>query len=368
MGRVLGVPVELSPSWFLLAGLVVLSYGPSLDRYGSRTGGYAAAAAFAVLLLASVLLHEVGHCVVARLLGLRVRRIGVSFLAGVTEVVDPPPTPGRAAAVSGSGPLVSLLLTGVGLVGASTLTPGSAARDVVALFALSNGALTVFNLLPGLPLDGGGLLRALVWRLSGSARTGTVVSAQAGRVVAVLAVPLTVLVIVPALGARLSTIGLVTSAFVALFLYTGATAALRAARVEDRMEGVVAAAVARPALVVDAALPLAEALRRAHAAGLRAMVVADSAGRPVAVVSEAAVSAVPEHRRPWICVGDLARPLDEELLLEPGLSGADLLAAVRRVPAPEYVLRGPQPLVLVAADLARVVDGDRSARGSRPVA
>ena len=96
VGSVMGVPVELTPSWFLLAALVTVAYGPALSG-GDPVRGHAAAACFAVLLLASVLLHEVGHCLAARLLGLRVRRIGVSFLAGVTEVTDPPPTPGRAA-------------------------------------------------------------------------------------------------------------------------------------------------------------------------------------------------------------------------------------------------------------------------------
>ncbi len=361
VGRVLGVPVELAPSWFLLAAVVVVSYGPVLARNGAPARGYVAAAAFAVLLLVSVLLHEVGHCVAARLLRLRVRRIHVSFLAGLTEVTDPPQTPGRAFAVSIAGPLVSVLLTGVGLAAVHALPAGSDVRAVVGLFALSNGGLAVFNLLPGLPLDGGGLLRALVWKLTGDASTATLVAAQAGRVLAVGVLPLSVLVVAPLVGARLSTVGVVVSAFVAVFLYAGATSSLRVARMERRLRGLVATALARPALAVPATLPLAEALRRAHTAALHAMVVVDDHGRPQAVVSEAAVTAVPEHRRPWVCVGDLARPLEAGLLLDAGLSGAQLVEAVRRTPASEYVVRGPEPRVLVAADLARVAGGTAQA-------
>ncbi len=195
LGRVLGVPVDIAPSWLLFFGLVVVLYGPTLGERDGSVGGYLAAAAFAVLLLGSVLLHEVGHCVAARLLRLRVRRITVSFLAGLTEITDPPPTPGRAFAVSGAGPLVSVLLAAAGFAGLALLPDvGSTTRTVVGLFALSNAGLAVFNLLPGLPLDGGGLLRALVWRISGDPSTGTVVSAHAGRVLALAVLPLTALV------------------------------------------------------------------------------------------------------------------------------------------------------------------------------
>ncbi len=348
LGRVLGVPVELSPSWFLLAGLVVLSYGPALDRGGSASGGYLAAAAFAVLLLVSVLLHEVGHCVAARLLHLRVRRIGVSFLAGVTEILDRPQTPGRACAVSLAGPAVSVALTGVGVLGAQVLPTGGP-RTLAVLVALSNGALAVFNLLPGLPLDGGAVLRALVWRVTGDAARGTVVAAQAGRVLAVAVVP----AVLALSDGRPSPVGLVVSALVALFLWGGATASLRGAQQERVWDGLSAGALARPALAVPAAVPLAEALRRAHEAGLHAVVVVDDAGAVRGVVSEAAVLAVPEHRRPWMSVADVARPVEEGLVLDPDLSGSGLVEAVRRTPASEYVVRGPRPRVLVTADLSR---------------
>jgi Zn-dependent protease len=361
IGRVLGVPVELGASWFLLAALVVVSYGPVLGRAQGSTQGYLSAAAFALLLLVSVLLHEVGHCVAARLLRLRVRRISVSFLAGMTEITDPPPTPARAFSVSVSGPLVSVLLAGVGWLARESLPYGSASRQLAGLFAVSNGGLAVFNLLPGLPLDGGGVLRALVWRVTGSASTGTLVGAHVGRVLAVLLVPLSVLVVAPLLGGQLSVIGIVTSAFVALFLYAGSTAALRGARVEGRLRGVGAGALARPALLVPATLPLGEALRRAHAARLHAMIVVDTAGRPLGLVSEAAVIAVPEERRPWIPVGELSRTLEAGLVLDPALTGGALVEAVRRTPASEYLVPGPEPRVLVAADLASVANGPRQA-------
>ena len=358
VGRLLGVPVQLSPTWFLLAALVVVAYGPALAPRDEPVRGYLAAACCALLLLVSVLLHELGHCVAARLLGLRVRRVTVSFLAGVTEVVDPPQSPGRAYAVAAAGPMVSLLLTGVGVVLAAAL-PGGTVRAVVTVLALSNAGLTLFNLLPGLPLDGGAVLRAAVWQLTGDPLRATVVGAQAGRVLGAVVVPLAVLVGAPLLGAPITVVSVGTGLLVAAFVYAGATGTLRAGRVEQRVRGVSAASLARPALGVAGDVPLAEALRRAHAAQLHAMVVVDGSGRPLAVVSEAAVTAVPEDRRPWVTVGGLARTLEPGMVLAPDLTGPDLLEAVRRLPASEYVVTddASAPHVLAADDLSRRLAG-----------
>ena len=358
VGRVRGVPVLLSPSWFVLAAVVVVTYGPQLGSGTDPGQGYAAAACFAVLLLVSVLLHEVGHCVAALLLGLRVRSITVTFLAGLTEMVDPPRTPGQAYAVSVSGPLVSLLLTGGLVLGLQGAEPGSLVRAVIGLLALTNGGLAVFNLLPGLPLDGGGVLRAALWRLTGDRQRATVIAAQAGRVLAVVAVPVAVLFVVSVLGGRLTLLGGVSGLLIAAFVYTGATAALRAARLEARFAAVSAGSLARPAYQVEARLPLAEALRRTHEAGRYALVVVDAQLRPQALVSEAAVAAVPEHRRPYVEVASMARPLEDGLVLDAGLSGQDLVEAVRAMPAGEYLVPSPDgPRVLVAADLEQVAAG-----------
>lgn len=357
LGHVLGVPVLLSPSWLLFAAITVLAYGPLLSAGGPAALGYLAAGSFAVLLLVSVLLHEVGHCVVARLFGLPVRSITVTFLAGLTEIVEPPQTPAREFAVAVAGPVVSLLLAGVGVAGVQVLPDGSMAGTVFVLVAVSNGLVAVFNLLPGLPLDGGRVLRAALWRATGDAHRATIYSAQAGRAVGVVVVPLALLVGLPALGGRVTVVGAAFAGLLALFIYAGATAALRAARSGRRLTGVSVAGLARRALPVPADLPLAEALRRAHQASLHALIVVDAAGRPQAVVSEASVLAVPEQRRPWVSVASMARRLEEGLVLDAGLVGESLLAAMRRTPATEYVAQDPvsgELRVLVAADVARL--------------
>ncbi|MEX2292005.1 MAG: site-2 protease family protein [Mycobacteriales bacterium] len=358
VGRVLGVPVLVSPTWLLFAGFIVLSYGPLLtDRFGP-TRAYVGAASFAVLLLLSVLLHEIGHCVVARAFQLPVRSITVTLLAGLTEITEPPQTPAREYAVAVIGPMVSLLLAGLGLASLQLFEPDSLPYLLAAIVAISNGLVAAFNLLPGLPLDGGRVLRAALWKLTGDPDRSTRAAAWAGRGVAVLVVPVLLLVVLPATG--VTSASLVTVLFtglIAAFVYAGASASLHRARFVERLPLVSVALLARPALEVPADLPLAEAVRRAQEAGLRAVVVTDSAGRLQAVVSEAAVQATPQERRPWVTVGTVARRLEDGLLLDPSLEGERLLEAMRAAPASEYVVPDPAgPFrVLVAADVAEAV-------------
>ena len=358
VGRVLGVPVLVSPTWLLFAGFVVLSFGPNLAQDYGQTRGYVGAASIAVLLLLSVLLHEIGHCVVARAFGLPVRSITITFLAGLTEITEPPQTPAREYAVAVIGPMVSLLLAGLGIASLQLFESGSLPFLLSAIVAVSNGLVAGFNLLPGLPLDGGRVLRAAAWKVTGDGDRATRIAAWAGRVVAVVVVPALLLGVLPALGVTSTSVfTVVFTVLIAAFIYAGASASLQRAKVLERLPRATVARLARPALEVPADLPLAEAVRRAQEADLRAIVVTDSAGRLQAVVSEAAVLATPEERRPWVTVDTVARRLEDGLVLDPSLEGEALLTAMRATPATEYVVPDPAgPVrVLVTADVAQAV-------------
>lgn len=339
VGRVLGVPVLVSPSWLLFAGFVLVSFGPTLAADYGTTRGYAAAGAFAVLLLISVLLHEIGHCVVARAFDLPVRSITVTFLAGLTEITEPPQTPAREYAVAVIGPLVSLLLAGVGWASLQLFEPGSLPYLLSGIVAISNGLVAGFNLLPGLPLDGGRVLRAAIWKVTGDPDRSTRAAAWAGRGVAVVVVPGVLLGVLPAVGLTELTLGTTLfTGLIAAFVYAGATATLQRARLVERLPRVTVASLARPAIAVPSDLPLAEAVRRAQAAKVRAVVVLDGAGEPEAVVSEAAVLATPEERRPWVTVSTVARHLVDGMVIDASLTGEALLEAMRHLPASEYVV------------------------------
>ena len=371
MLTVLGTPVVLAPSWFVLVALLTVLYGPELAQLGGlgAAAGYLLALAFALALGLTVVLHELGHLVVARVLGLPVRQVSIMLLGGATEVVRPARSPRTDYAIALAGPLVSLLVAAGGAAVALTLAPGTPVELLVRGVGLMNLLLAVFNLLPALPLDGGRLLRAAVWRTTGRATTGSRAAAWGGRVLAAVVVLGTA-----AVGLRLETRDLLDVALtaaltaalgglLAAFLWLGASAVLRGADLEDRLPSLRVRDLVRPWLGVAGDVPLAVAVRRAQAAGARALVVLDGAGRPSGLVSEAAVREVPEQRRAWVTVATLARALGPGSTLPIDLAGEAVVTALRERPASEYLVRDGDAVagVLATEDVGAVLSGRRPA-------
>lgn len=342
VGRFLGIPMYANPSLFVTAGLLALAFVPLVEDFdpGIGSGKYVVAFGFAALLYLSILVHELAHAAVARGFGLPVRSITLYMLGGVTALERSAGTPGREFVVSAAGPAATLVLAGLGWLGLSLTPSGSVVQLLLFQLTMANLFVGVYNLLPGLPLDGGSMLAAMVWRVTGRELTGTLVAGWSGRVVAVATVALPVLL--PWVAGRPPDPFLVVwGLIIGFFLWSGSTQALRSAVVRSRLPGLTVLGLVRPALPVAVDVPLAEALRRLTAAGARALVVTDSQGRPTGLVSEVAVTATPPERRPWVPVGDVARRLEPELVVRSDLVGEDLLTALRRAPATEYLVVEP---------------------------
>jgi Zn-dependent protease len=287
-----------------------------------------------------VLIHELSHCVVARGYGLPVRRILLYPLGGFSEIEVEPQTPGREFLVSAAGPALSLVLAACGYGLMHVVPDGTIAGTLVSQLRWANLVVGIFNLLPGLPLDGGRMLRAVIWKLSGRPATSTIVAAWAGRVlaVAIFVVPFTLGEI---RGDGTDLVSVVWLAVIAAFMWTGAGQAIKATRFRERLPALQARRLARKAVSVNANTPLAEAIRRAEESQARAVVVVDHEDKPIAIVNETAVMATPPQRRPWIEAGTLARTLEPNLVLSADLSGLALLDAIRKAPATEYLLVEP---------------------------
>lgn len=344
IGRPFGIPVYVSPYLVLVAAVLVALYGGAQGSPPGNLHGpvarYGVAAAFVILLYVSVLLHELSHSVVARAFKLPVRRIVLYPLGGFSVIEPEPPTPGQEFLVSIAGPAMSLLLAGVGYVLDQLVHSGGVLRAVLDLVVFSNLLVAIFNMLPGLPLDGGRVLRAILWRVTGNVGSATVMAAWSGRILAIA------LVIVPLFVASAGKFS-ITGPYglwlivVAIFMWMSAGQALRSARIRERLPSLQARALARRAIPVQSTLPLAEAIRRADLAQARALVVVDHESKPIAIVNEGAVMATPEQRRPWVDAGSLARTLDDGMILSADLSGMDLIEAVSKAPASEYLLVEP---------------------------
>ena len=354
IGQIAGVDVLVRSSWLLVAALIAVGIAPGVERVQPGLGPwkYVAGVAFAVLLYLSVLLHEASHALMAQRYGLPVTSITLHFLGGVTEIEGEPDTPRREFGVSVVGPLTSI---GVGLVflALHQLSAGGLVGLAIAMLAGSNLIVGVLNLVPGLPLDGGRVLRAVVWRATGNPHQGTIVAGWGGRVAAllVLAYPLVSEV---AFGTHADITDYLLAFVIATFLWGGASSAIASARVRRRLPALQARTLARRALTVPHDLPLSEAVRRAQEEQAGSILVLDAQGRPSAIVNEAAVLATPEDRRPWLPVSAVARTVEPGLTFPADLSGEPLILAMQKVPATEYLLvddDGAVYGVLVTADV-----------------
>ncbi|MFF7412645.1 site-2 protease family protein [Streptomyces lydicus] len=366
MGRPFGVPVYVAPSWFLVAALITWVFGGQLERVLPELGAarYLVSLFFAVAFYASVLVHELAHTVAALRFKLPVRRIQLQFFGGVSEIEKETETPGREFVLAFVGPLLSLVLAGVFYAGMQLVEPGTVPGVLLAGLMISNLIVALFNLLPGLPLDGGRMLRAVVWKITGRPMSGTVAAAWVGRALAVtVLIGLPLLTHTGALGNARPEIGgadsltdALLAAILAAIIWTGAGNSLRMARLRERLPDLTARTLTRRAIPVETATPLSEALRRANDAGARALVVVDPQGAPTALVREAAIAGVPDHRRPWVPVGTLAQDLKEGMRVPAELAGEDLLEYLRATPATEYLVvedTGAIYGVLSTADVER---------------
>ncbi|MDQ2838394.1 MAG: site-2 protease family protein [Actinomycetota bacterium] len=365
LGSVLGVPVFVTPSWLVIVVVTTLSYAGFLKDQipGTSTAdSYALALLFSLALGASVLLHEIGHTVVSRLLGMPVRRIVVFLLGGVSEIEGEARRPRDEFAIAAAGPLVSFLLA-VGCWGVSRWPDATSASGVLLLLlAWSNLVIAVFNVLPGLPLDGGRLVQALVWTVSNSRLTGVRIAAWSGRgVAALLALAIVVgnAVLNARQGSDLSALTATVLGFaVAGFLWFGAGQTLRVAELTARTAGLRLGPLIRPSIYLPGQTPVAEAMRQAAAYRAAGIVVIDETGRSRALVREAEVATIEQRRRPWITLAEVSRTLEPGLIIAEDLPGAAVLDAVRATPATEYLIidrNGVSRGVLAISDLARAL-------------
>jgi Zn-dependent protease/predicted transcriptional regulator len=334
LGRVAGIQVGLH--WSVLVIMALLVQGLATAVLPASAPGrpvwtyWLTAFAAAVLFLLSLLAHELAHAVVARHFGIGVQRVTLWLLGGVAELTDEAPHPRADLFVAASGPLTSVLAGasfGAAAVGASALGAPAVLTAALIWLALINAVLAVFNLLPGAPLDGGRVLRAILWRVRGDRDWASLAAARAGR-------GLGLLLIAAGLAQVLFT-GQLRGLWLALvgwFLISAATAEEGAARYRSLLGKVLVREVMNPypisgnpeQSVGDFTRTVAT---RAHH---REFPLRDWYGRPAGVVRLADVARVPAEARESTRLSEVAAQSDGVPVVPASRPAAEIAPAVAR--------------------------------------
>jgi len=349
LARVFGIRVGVSPSWFFILFLMIYSLSGYFDSVlsGSRNTAYAVAVVGAVLFFASIVLHELGHAIVARRSGIGISGIDLWFFGGIAKMERDAESPGEDFRVAAAGPLVTLLIAGVSLAGAALLSAIGDFFDVVTfgdnqvspgvallgwLFVI-NGVLFVFNLIPAFPLDGGRIARAVAWKVTGDRNRATRMSGRIGQLFGYALIGLGVWV-----GFNGDTVDGIWFALLGVFLGQAARGAVVSSEVSERIEGVtVADLMDTDPFTLSKDTPALEAQESLTQHGVAFAPIVDEARRYLGCVRAERVDGAVQAGQPVLPVGELADEEDASLppdaplgalLGAPALAGMGAIAVV----------------------------------------
>jgi Zn-dependent protease len=359
VGWIGGVPVYLRASWFLIAAAITVLFAPAVTRSAGLHGGpaYLVAFAFALLLLLSVLVHEVAHAAVAAATGTPATHIVLDLWGGHTAFGQESASPWRSIAVSAVGPLSNLGLALAALTVLRSADFGDVSALLLAATALSNFVVAGINALPGLPLDGGRILEGLIWLITGDRVTGTTVAGWCGRLVAAAGVAACVVVVARPNRDLVAGVWLL---LIAAMLWQGAGRAIALARWQRRAASARTRDLLRPAVSVPSTATVAGALLAGSSAGAQAVVVLDVYGRPASIVDQEAAAQVPLSRTRDVAAAAVAQALPAGAVLPADLDGDPLILRLQGSPSARYAVVDATDEVIGVLDwddVARFVSG-----------
>jgi Zn-dependent protease/predicted transcriptional regulator len=308
IGRLFGIPLEVDASWFLVfflvASTLTTNYFPAALPERTPVVYVALGLLTTAAFFGSLVLHELAHSLVARAGGLRISKVTLFLFGGVSQMEEEPKGPGHEFVMAIAGPATSLLIA-VACGGAMVVLRLAGASEVlwvpIEYLALINGSLAFFNLLPGFPLDGGRVLRALLWAVTKDVLVATKWASRAGQALGML------LVAVAVLGVLRGTFDLVWFAVMGWFLASLAASAYRQQLVRAELASVpLQAIMSSPAVLAPAEATLEQMAHSYFLGGrhTRYPVVRD--GHVIGLVDLSRLKAVPREQWSKTSVADVA--------------------------------------------------------------
>jgi Zn-dependent protease/predicted transcriptional regulator len=328
-----GIPIHVHVSWLAIYALITwtlaVGYFPQVLPDMPAAAYWVSGLIAALLLFVSVLLHELSHSFVALAHGLSVRGITLHVFGGVSHLEDEPPTPRAEFLIAAAGPLTSFGIAALlWLTRSAGIADTGTAGAITTYLLFVNVAVGVFNLIPGFPLDGGRILRAVLWRWKGTLGHATYIASRVGVFFAWALVALGLLQILS--GAVVGGIWLV---LIGLFLQTTANASYAQMALREALARVaVRDVMTRDVVSVPADASVEQLVDQFWVHHFTSFPVVE-AGRTVGIASVQQVHAVPRDRWPLTRVRDVMHPLTEQLVVAPSASVFDALgrAAGNRV-------------------------------------
>ena len=329
IGNLFGIPFYVHPSWFLVLGLVTWTYSSGLAaQFPQLSGGLAVLLGFltALLLFSSVVAHELGHSFVALRQGIDVKSITLFIFGGLANLEKESKTPGDAFWVAIAGPLVSLILFGVFTVIGFTTSASGPLAAILGLAASVNLALALFNLIPGLPLDGGNILKAIVWKITGNPYKGVVFASRIGQAFGWLAIASGLLPLL-----LFGSLANFWNLLIGFFLLQNASNAAQFARVQEQLTGLTAADVVElDSPIVKADLNLREFADEQIVSGQKwqRFLVTDNDGQLLGAISVDNLRTIPTQLWSETQIKDVMGPIAESTTVQ---ADQPLLEVVRLI-------------------------------------
>ena len=331
--RLAGIRVTLDPSWFLIFLLVAWSlatgYLPQQLPGAEPVVLWALGAGLALALFASVLAHEFSHSLVARARGVNVDEITLFIFGGAAKLKEEPRDAASEFLIAAAGPALSLALGAGILVVGEAVEAGipPALRAGLWWLGVINVALAVFNLIPGFPLDGGRILRAILWWRTRDVERATVGAARTGQVIAAL-----FMVVGGLLVLTTGNWSWLWEVLIGWFLWSAATRSIRIARLKDAVEGVTVREVMTnrvPAIRADQSVRVGFAQSSAVPEAAQVAVI-ERDGRLVGVASRAALEEAARDS-PETTAGEIASAPDEQQIIPPTAPAAELVERLGQI-------------------------------------
>ncbi|MGP0018299.1 MAG: site-2 protease family protein [Candidatus Sulfotelmatobacter sp.] len=335
LGRISGIEIGLHYSWLIIAALIVFSLGEHFRQVNPNWGSgqiWTAAVVTAALFFVTLLLHELAHSKVAQSRGMKVTGITLFALGGVSQIQDDATDAKTEFWVAIAGPIASLVIgfgclaIALGLGWQRSTEPTTAVTGVLVWLGYINIALAVFNMIPGFPLDGGRVLRSIVWAITKNADRSTRIAARVGQVVALLFILDGIWQFFHGAG-----FGGLWIAFIGWFLMDAAKASYADVETTEKLRGVrVSEVMSRDCVVVNRAMSLQEFVDTyLLTTGQRCFAVEDQ-GRLAGLVTPRDVSKIPRDRWNSYTVREAMRPLQELHIITPDTPVLDALKLMAR--------------------------------------